>query len=225
MRGKSGPAAIIFDLDGTLIDTADDLAASMNYALGEHGLAPVSHGAVRHLVGFGARKMLAQGFQLSAGRAALEEELDHGLELFLKHYRKNIAVHSRPFEGAVEMIERLREVGYRMAICTNKREVYARQLIEELALGALFDAIIGADSAAAPKPDPAPVRMALAEAGAERGVFIGDSDTDILAAQAAELPCLITSFGYGPLTRKEGCAAIFDSYRDAQSKIEELARP
>ena len=208
-------AAVIFDLDGTLIDTAADLAGSVNHALNEAGLAPVTVAQVRHLVGHGGRRMLMQGYELVAGRAPDEVELDRAFSHFVEHYQENIAVYSTPFEGVVAMIERLRADGAALAICTNKREALARRLIEALGLNPLFVTIVGADTAGVAKPDPAPVRLCLEAAGASRAVFIGDSDTDIRAAAAAGLPCFLAEFGYGPVTLKEQAAASFNAYDEA----------
>ncbi len=219
MNNDLSGAAILFDLDGTLVDTAEDLAASMNHALAEAGLGPVPPIEVRHLVGHGARRMLMRGYQIAANRDADDAEIDAALERFLNHYQENIAVHSQPFDGAVEMIERLGEKGARLAICTNKREAMAILLIKTLGLDGLFDTIVGADTTSAAKPDPAPVRLCLERTRAQRGVFIGDSDTDIRAANAASMPCLIARFGYGPLTLSDQATALFDSYDEAAPLI------
>lgn len=213
-------AALLFDLDGTLVDTVEDLAAAMNHALVEAGFSPVPGQEVRHLVGHGARRMLQRGFQISAGRDALDAEIDAGMKAFLAYYEANIAVHSRPFNGAVATIEAFLARGAQAAICTNKREGLARVLIEALGLDPLFTAIVGADTTSAAKPDPAPVRLCLDRTKATRAVFIGDSDTDILAAKAAHLPSLIADFGYGPLSLAEEATALFSSYRDAHKLID-----
>ena len=184
MTEKLKGAAVLFDLDGTLIDTAEDLAASMNHALAGDGFAAVPTGEVRNLVGHGARRMLMRGYEIAAGRDAGEEELDAALDRFLEHYRANIAVHSRPFEGAIGMIERLRADGAAIAICTNKREAMAVLLMDELGLSALFETIVGADTAAHAKPHPAPVKLCLERTGARRAACIGDSDKDLRAARA-----------------------------------------
>lgn len=212
--------AVFFDLDGTLVDTAEDLAASMNHALKEAGLPPAPPGDVRHLVGFGARRMLMRGFELVSGAAPDEAALDRGLEAFLAHYADNIAVHSRPFEGAVELIRDLRGKGVATAVCTNKREAMSRLLLDGLGVSNLFDAVVGADTAAAPKPDPAPVHLCMKLTGASRAVFIGDSDTDIKAAKAAGMPCLAALFGYGPLTMMSEAAGGFASYAEAGPMVE-----
>lgn len=211
MRPELADCVIIFDLDGTLIDTAGDLAAAMNHALTRAGRPAIDGARVRNLVGQGARAMLARGFAES-GETPSEAEMDAHLETFLAHYVDHIAVHSRPFPGVLECIGGLRAAGAKTAVCTNKREAPARLLIEKLAMTDLFDAIAGMETAAAPKPDPAPVRYCIERTGARHGVFVGDSDTDIRAATAAGTPCFIGTFGYGPLTLSGQATAIFDGY-------------
>jgi len=216
--------AILFDLDGTLVDTADDLAASMNHALSASGCDLVPPAEVRHLVGYGARRMLVRGYQIAAQREASDDELDAALERFLAHYQENIAVHSRPFAGAIEMIESFRANGARFAICTNKREAMAVLLLETLGIASLFDTIVGADTTLAAKPDPAPVRLCLERTQAKRGIFVGDSDTDIRAAMAANMPCFIARFGYGPLTLADQASGLFDNYEEGAPMIERALR-
>lgn len=205
-------AAVLFDLDGTFLDTADDLAASMNAALVHLDLPEVPSAKVRHMVGHGARRMLALGVELATGRSPADYELDRGLEVFLAHYAANIAVHTRPFEGAIALVEALRAEGRATAICTNKREALAVHLLETLGMTALFDAVVGGDTAEAAKPNPAPLRLCLERCGAARGVLIGDSDTDIRAAENAMIPCLLAEFGYGPTSLKSKASGVFPSY-------------
>ncbi|HXI85919.1 MAG TPA: HAD-IA family hydrolase [Parvularculaceae bacterium] len=212
MRENLAGVAVIFDLDGTLIDTAADLAAAMNHVLSKEGLSPLPPAEVRHLVGHGARAMLQRGFE-EHRRAPTPDEMDGHFEVFLAHYYEHIADHSRPFPGVLEAIGRLRAAQAKIAICTNKREAASRLLIEALEIGGLFDAIVGVDTTARPKPDPLPVRHCLDLAGAVRGVFVGDSDTDIKAAAAAGLPCLLAEFGYGPRLLMGEAFARFDDYR------------
>lgn len=222
MRPQLAGVAVIFDLDGTLIDTAADLAASMNYALVEAGRAPVPMARVRHLVGHGARAMLDHGFRENGG--APPASLDASVALFLDHYLAHIADRSRPFPGALEAIGALSADGARIAICTNKKETWARALIEALGLTGKFQAIIGADTAGAAKPDARPVLAALQGAGGERGVFIGDSDTDIRAAKAAGMPCLAATFGYGPLDLAAEAFARFSTYADVPALVRRAAQ-
>jgi phosphoglycolate phosphatase len=215
--------AVIFDLDGTLVDTAADLAAAMNHVLVDHGHAPVPLDRVRHLVGHGARAMLRRGFAES-GVAMSETSLDSHVDEFLAFYMAHIAVQSHPFPGAVEAILALKAQGATAAICTNKREAWARALIEELGLSGEFSAIVGADTIGLAKPDAAPVLHCLKESGANRGIFIGDSDTDIRAAKAAGMPCLAALFGYGPLSLSHDAYACFSAYDEVPALVRQAAR-
>lgn len=212
---------ILFDLDGTLIDTALDLAHAMNSVLQSFGRSPLDPAAVRHLVGHGARAMLEEGFR-ATGAPLSGEESDRAVSAFLAHYGAHIADHSVPFPGAVRAMDDLRSRGASVAICTNKREGPARQLISALAIEDRFAAIVGGDSTEAPKPDPAPVRRCLEQAGARSGVFVGDSDTDIRAAQAAGLPMVLVSFGYGPTTLAAHADRQIDQFADLVSALEAL---
>jgi phosphoglycolate phosphatase len=213
--------AAIFDLDGTFVDTAHDLAAAMNHALEEASLSPVDPDDVRSLVGSGARAMLKRGFELSAGRPAGEADLDVGLRAFLSYYADHIADFSRPFEGAVELVEKVRANGWATAICTNKREALAQRLLAALGLDRLFDVIVGADTTHAKKPNPAPVYLCMTATGATRGVFFGDSDTDVRAARAADLPCYLALFGYGPRMLADEAERVFESYAEAARFLSE----
>lgn len=224
MRADLPDLAVLFDLDGTLIDTAADLAAAMNHALAAAGRPPVAAGAVRHLVGHGARAMLAEGFSRS-GAAPSPSAMDAHVEVFLAHYLAHIADFSRPFPGAVAAIEKLRGMGAKIAICTNKRERPARLLIETLGLTRHFDAIVGMDTIGVAKPDPAPARLCLQNCKRNRGVFVGDSDTDMATAAAAGMPALAATFGYGPLARGETAFARFSDYRRLPDLVVAAAQP
>ncbi|HBS36064.1 MAG TPA: phosphoglycolate phosphatase, partial [Parvularcula sp.] len=184
--------------------------------------APVPLDRVRHLVGHGGRAMLDQGFRENGGAAPAD--LAPHLALFLEHYLAHIADQSRPFPGAIAALDALAAEGAAIAICTNKREAWARALLEVLGLSHRFAAIIGADTVGVPKPDPRPVRAALAGTGREKGVFVGDSDTDIRAARAAGMPCVAALFGYGPLDLSAEAFAVFSAYEAAPDLIRRAAR-
>lgn len=221
MRTPLGDVAVIFDLDGTLIDTAADLAASMNHVLERAGRTPVPLDRVRHLVGHGARAMLERGFRENGGAAPVD--LGPHVALFLEHYLAHIADQSRPFPGALEALDALGADGAAIAICTNKREAWARALLEALGLSARFAAVVGADTTAAAKPNPRPVFAALAGTRRAKGVFVGDSDTDIRAAKAAGMPCIAALFGYGPLDLSGEAFGVFSAYADAPELIRRAA--
>jgi phosphoglycolate phosphatase len=225
MRGALSDIAVIFDLDGTLIDTAADLAASMNHVLVAAGRAPVPLDRVRHLVGHGGRAMLDKGFRENGGAAP--DNLEPQLALFLEHYLAHIADQSQPFPGAIAALDALEADGAAIAICTNKREAWARALFAALGLSDRFAAIVGADTVGVAKPDPRPVFAALEGTGRARGVFVGDSDTDIRAAEAAGMPSIAALFGYGPLDLSEKAFAVFSAYAEAPALIRRaaLSRP
>jgi phosphoglycolate phosphatase len=215
-------AVIIFDLDGTLVDTAEDLAAAMNHALAMAGGRPLAAERVRHLVGLGARVMLTQAF--AENGAPPPADLRRHLAVFLDHYRAHIADKSRPFPGAVEAVRALRAEGAKTAICTNKREALARLLLGRLGVLDLFETVVGLDTTTAGKPDPAPVRLCLDLTGAKRGVMIGDSDVDATAAAAAALPCLAATFGYGPLTADAPTLTRFSAFAELPRLVRDTLR-
>jgi phosphoglycolate phosphatase len=161
--------------------------------------------------------MLDRGFRENDGAAPVD--LDPHVALFLEHYLQHIADQSRPFPGAIAALDRLQADGAVIAICTNKREAWARALFDALGMTLRFAAIVGADTVGVAKPDARPVISALRQSRAERGVFVGDSDTDIRAACAAGLPCLAALFGYGPLDLATDAYALFSSYEEVPALV------
>ena len=157
-------ATIVFDLDGTLVDTAPDLTNALNDVLTRRGHAPVSLETIRQCVGHGARIMIEEALR----RASAEDDVDRMLAEFLLHYEANIAAESRPFPGAVAALERFAAQGAILAICTNKREQLSRRLLQELEIDRYFSAIAGRDTFAMSKPDPGHLTGAIALAGGDR---------------------------------------------------------
>lgn len=194
---------VIFDLDGTLIDTAPDLIDSLNHTIASADLAPVTFDDLTHLVGQGARVMIKRAFELR--KVKLEEaETDALFGIFVEHYRQNMPGKSRPFPGVVECLERLAAAGMTLAICTNKSEALALPLIEALGLSNHFAAITGGDTFPVRKPDAAHIFGTIEKAKATRdhAVMVGDSINDILAAKNAGVPSIGVDFGYSdvPIT-------------------------
>lgn len=194
---------VIFDLDGTLIDTAPDLIDSLNHTIASADLAPVTFDDLTHLVGQGARVMIKRAFELR--KVKLEEaETDALFSIFVEHYRQNMPGKSQPFPGAVECLERLAAAGMTLAICTNKSEALALPLIEALGLSNHFAAITGGDTFPVRKPDAAHIFGTIEKAKATRdhAVMVGDSINDILAAKNAGVPSIGVDFGYSdvPIT-------------------------
>jgi phosphoglycolate phosphatase len=189
--------AVIFDLDGTLVDTAPDLMASVNHVLGIMKRRPVSMPEVRAFVGHGARKLI-QRSAAATGDPIDEATLDYYFTEFLRYYERNIAAGSAPFPGAVALLERLSGEGAKLGICTNKLEGLSLALLEALDLTKYFGAVIGPDTINIGKPDARPYFETLRRLGAHRSLMVGDSETDILTARAAEVPVIAVTFGYTP---------------------------
>jgi phosphoglycolate phosphatase len=187
-------ATIVFDLDGTLVDTAPDLTNALNDVLTRRGHAPISVETIRACVGHGARIMIEEGLR----RAGAEDDVDQMLAEFLVHYAANIASESRPYPGAVAALESLAAQGARLAVCTNKREHLSRRLLEALQLEGYFGAIAGRDTFAVSKPDPGHLTGVIALAGGtpRRALMVGDSEVDIRTAKSASVPMILVSFGY-----------------------------
>jgi phosphoglycolate phosphatase len=211
------PSTIVFDLDGTLVDTAPDLTAALNHALGVLGRPPVAPAAVRHMVGHGARRLLERGLAASekTGGAATPALVEAGVPAFLDYYRQHIADGSRPFDGVEAAMDRLAAAGCRLAVCTNKPIALARALIEAMGWSGRFSAVLGFDSVPLPKPDPGHVWATLEAAGgtAEDAAYVGDSMTDVAAARAAGVPVVVVSFGFSDRpARALGADAVIDHY-------------
>jgi phosphoglycolate phosphatase len=191
-------ATIVFDLDGTMIDTAPDLTHATNYTLQLNGMEPVEGRIVQPAVGYGARAMIRTAME-SQGRAPPDDELTRMTEEFVAYYAENILVDSQPFPGLIEALDELQNEGALLAVCTNKREALAKKLLAGLQIAGRFAAIAGRDTFPKCKPDPSHVleTIRLAGGNAERAVMIGDSSADSLSAQAAGVPFIGVSFGYG----------------------------
>jgi len=188
---------VVFDLDGTLIDTAHDLVASLNHTIGLEGLDPVGYGDLTYLVGHGGQVMIKRAFSLR-GRDITDGELERMLDVFVQHYAEAMPGVSVPYPGLVEAMDRLSDAGYRLAVCTNKMEGLARRLIDGLGLTARFAAITGGDTFAVRKPDAEHLlgTVRLAQADPKRTVMVGDSLNDILVARNAGVPSVGVPFGY-----------------------------
>jgi phosphoglycolate phosphatase len=190
-------SAVVLDLDGTLVDTAPDLAQATNHVLRQNGRRAVTLDEIRSLVGHGARKLIRRGFALTGADLA-EDRVEPLFEQFIDYYGSHISERSRPFPGAVALLERCREAGIRLAVCTNKQEGLSLKLLGDLDLSGYFSAVIGADTMGVAKPDPAPYREAVRRAGASvaSSLMVGDSGTDVLLARAVGVPVIAVSFGY-----------------------------
>lgn len=219
------PRTVIFDLDGTLVDTSPDLTAALNSVLLAAGRRPLPEEEVRHLVGRGARVLIERGMEVTG------EPVDQGLvpnllQDFIAHYGANIAAGSQPFPGAIEAVRHLIATGHKVGICTNKPEALSFKLMDALNLRRLFPVILGADSRPYRKPDPRHLLDTIAELGGDprHAVMIGDSETDARTAQAAGIPVILVSFGYTEIPVADlGADAVIDHFDALDAAIANLA--
>ena len=178
---------VVFDLDGTLADTSGDLLAAANACLAAPVLGPADA-----LVAFqGGRAMLRLGYE----RLGVVGDLERDFPRLLAAYRDGICVQTRLYPGVVAALDRLRAAGFATAICTNKPEALAVDLVRRLGISGLFGALVGADSLPVRKPDPAPYRLAVERAGGGRSMLVGDTETDRLTGRAAGVPVALVTFG------------------------------
>lgn len=215
---------IVFDLDGTLVETAPDLIRATNHVLGIAGLAPVEPAAIRPSISFGGRAMIVRALEIRSARLA-PVEIDRLFDLFLEFYTENIAVESHAFPGLEASLDQLSGRGARLAVCTNKREGMSRLLLETLGLASRFMAIAGRDTFPVYKPHPDHLTGAIRLAGGDPSlaVMIGDSDTDIRTARAAGVPVIGVPFGYTDTPIDQlGPDAVVAHYDDLAGVIERI---
>lgn len=188
---------IVFDLDGTLVNSAPDLHAALNHCLVEAGRTPVALESVRHMVGQGARMLLKRGLR-ATGDLPAGDEFEELAEMFFDYYAQHLADLTQPYSGVVESLTELEEAGAIMGVCTNKPYQFAAPLIEQLDLARFFRFVAGADTFTVRKPDAGHLTGTLKEMGYMSGpaFMVGDSESDILVAQNAGVPSIAVSYGY-----------------------------
>jgi len=222
---QTNPRTVIFDLDGTLVDTSPDLTAALNAVLVAAGRPPLPEEEVRHLVGRGARVLIERGME-ATGEPVDEARVPELLQDFIDHYGANIAAGSQPFPGAENAVRRLIASGHKLGICTNKPEFLSFKLMDALNLRRFFPVILGADSQPYRKPDPRHLLDAIAKLGGDpmNAVMVGDSDTDLKTARAAGVPVILVSFGYTEIPVQElGADVIIDHFDALDAGIARLA--
>jgi phosphoglycolate phosphatase len=190
---------IVFDLDGTLVDTAPDLLGCIDRILALRGLAPAPHAIIKPLISIGSKAMMKRGFAYH--NITLPEDELHALWLqYLQLYAANIATSSRPFAGIPTLLPWLKDQGATLAVCTNKNEAMAKALLVALQMDGIFKYIAGRDTFAEQKPHPDHLLKTIAAAGGDskKAIMVGDSDVDIATAKAARVPVIAVTFGYTP---------------------------
>ena len=216
--------ALLFDLDGTIIDSAPDVCASLNRALFSMGRPPITIEDTKMLVGFGAHSLCDRALSIS-GESGSEKEVNLLLSKFLDSYRKNPSEHTTIFPGAIDALNLFRDSGIQLGICTNKPESTCFPVLDALGLRQYFSSVVCGDTLKFRKPDPRHIFHTLNDMGADLSdaAFIGDSEADIKAAKNANLPCVLVTFGYChiPLDDLRANAVIdhFEELYEALSKI------
>jgi phosphoglycolate phosphatase len=218
---------IVYDLDGTLADTADDLVATLNWLLGRDGLAPLPVESAGSLVGAGARALIKRGFAAS-GRTLDPPALEALFADFLARYNAHIVDRSRLYPGVESALAAFSRAGWLQAVCTNKIESSAKLLIEKLGVAHRFAFICGQDTFGVGKPDPKPLLQTITASGgvSERTVMVGDSGTDIKTARAAGVPVVAVDFGYADVPVKElGPDRVISHFDELAEACAALLRP
>ncbi len=218
---------VVFDLDGTLVDTAPDLLATLNTVLGNAGYGEVGGQHMRAMVGKGARYLIEEGLNM-VGAHKDESLIDGMFDEFLELYERNIDLHSRPFDGVVEVLDQLQGAGVKLGVCTNKREHLSVELLRRLDLLTYFPAILGADTLPVHKPDPAHLTQTIfrLQGDENRAVLVGDSITDVTTAKNAGIPVIVVDFGYTDIAPAElGGDHLVSHYREIPGALSQLFPP
>jgi len=223
MTSPNSPA-LIFDLDGTLVDTAPDLLGALNAILAREGRRTIQYADLRHLVGFGAGTMMTEAFKMT-GDAVSEARVAELVDDYVAHYRAHIAVKSLPFPGVDATLAALRGAGARLGVLTNKPQELTDLLLPALSLAHHFDAVFGAGRMSYTKPDARIFHDVVAElGGAGTGaIMIGDSATDVATARAAGAPVILLSYGYTPEPAHTlGADAVTDDFAEIPEIVRRL---
>lgn len=214
--------ALIFDLDGTLVDSLPDLQATLATVLREFGAPALSRAAVRGMIGDGTTALVARAL---AARGLPQTLLNDGLTRFLTLYEAAPVAHSRPYPGVAETLIALRGDGHRLAICTNKPQRATLAVLRGLALDGFFAAVVGGDVLAVKKPDPAHLLAAIDALGAApaTAIMIGDNEHDVATAKAAGVPIILVRYGYHrvPLDRLKADIQI-DGFAEVPGAVARL---
>lgn len=216
--------AIIFDLDGTLVDTAPDLMRATNHVLEGLGRTPVGLHEVRDFTGHGARALITRGL-IATGGLPDGFDIEPHYKSFVAYYADNIAAGSAPFPGLLPLLERLRGEGVKLGVCTNKLEWLSIRLLDALDMSKYFRSVVGPDTLGIAKPDPRPFHESVARLGLDgsRAILVGDSETDVLTARAAGVPVVGVTFGYTPRPVSDfGPDRLISHFDEAWDAIHEL---
>ncbi|MEQ8966641.1 MAG: phosphoglycolate phosphatase [Azospirillaceae bacterium] len=220
----AGPRVAVLDLDGTLVDTAPDLAGALDALFAEIGLEPLGAETARGFIGHGIARLVVDGLA-ARGRHPDEDESDRLVTRFTAIYEARIARESRPYPGAEACLADLRAAGWRLAVCTNKAERLSRLLLSELGLAGRFTVIAGPETFGARKPDAEPLLRSIAAAGGrpESAAMVGDSEIDVATARAAGVPVAVMAHGYAKGPAEDlGADAVVAAFADLPAALDRL---
>jgi phosphoglycolate phosphatase len=218
------PMRLLFDLDGTLLDTAPDLHNTLNHCLISAGREAVTLESVKHMVGQGARVLLERGLTATGGMLE-ETEIQELMDLFFSFYGEHLSDHSVAYPGMIASLEKLQADGCIMGICTNKPVGFAKTISTDFNLDRFFPVITGGDSFEIRKPHPGHIEKSLDLLGNTDlpTVMIGDTHNDIDAANAADISSIAVSFGYGDQAASDlGATAIIDHFDELYETLSEV---
>jgi len=219
-------SAVLFDLDGTLVDSLADLARALNAVLAAEGLPPLPEATVRGLVGRGAARLVAEGFA-AAGQPLDGAALEARLARFLSHYGAAPVAHSRAYPGVAATLSRLRSEGWQLGVCTNKPQHLSEAVLAGLGLAQFFAAVAGGDRFPVRKPDGGHLRatLDLMDATVGQAILVGDSDNDVKAAWDAGMPVVLVDYGYSRVPVAElGADRVVSDFRALPAVLGDIAR-
>jgi phosphoglycolate phosphatase len=220
-------AVVVFDLDGTLVDTAPDLVRALNHVMALEGLPPAPLEDVRAMVGHGAAALIERG-AARAGAVLTPERVSALKDAFIAVYAEDVAGGSVVFAGVQDALATLRAAGARLTVCTNKPAMLARPLLDALRLSPFFEGLVGPEDVSARKPDAAHYRAAVALAGGrtEQSVMVGDSAPDVLSARnAGAAGVIVAAFGYSTIPVESlGADLVLEAYEELPAAVGQLLR-
>jgi len=214
---------LVFDLDGTLIDSAPDIANALNKLLADYNLTSLSLAEVRDMIGDGAWNLVRRGFD--AKNIPMPDEIDNLVQRFLDHYGKALAVDTTLFPGVIETLEKLKKAGHKLSVCTNKPHAPTMALLKEFNLDHFMDGVVGGDSLPFKKPDGRHITMFLddMDSAVKNAIMVGDSQNDVYAARDAGIPVIFMTFGYTRVSAADLKAdATRDHFNDIPATLDNL---
>lgn len=226
-RGCGWPEAIVFDFDGTLIDSAPDIAAALNLVLEMKGHRPLPVDEVRFMIGAGVQKLIERGFRARGVELDADNLDDELVDAFLVYYNAHGADLTKLFPGAYSLLENLSKTSVKVGLCTNKPTEATREILASFQVEDYFDSVVGGTSGFPKKPDPAGLWACLDEMGVKphRALYVGDSLTDVKLARNGGLPVVVMSYGYETMPREQlGADLVIDHFDELMTAIETLKK-